>query len=453
MNNHALLPSSSSTFPSFPPVVPITTTKAAARRIKIISFWWWFVIGTTIIITTTSRTGCCRTPFFVTGKGSTTSTANCNPRTIEQFSNIVSSECQQQHHRRNTNNIQLQASYVSRGSINCGDALTVQQASISPKVKLVASSGGDDDENAAAATTINFNNDDYMDDGFYSDNITAFLTNNETKSIVAANDDDDVTTNMSAEVVDPDGLYTLVLVDTTKSIVDDIDDGSSVVPSLILHPILHYGAVNVPGRLLLEDGLSLDTVEGIDVFAPYQGPNPPSAAEDALFVYEFMLARQQRGRYQSPTIEKIGRYLFDYESFFIDVVGVPNFDQDVVRSSFISGLCVEEFMVLPSIIGDGATFARGANDYPYEEKEPVSIDATPQGLEIGDEEKLNEQVSSMPFEEDRIDNSGEEELGDTITTEEVVSRAYAIPSHDHRFLRSIVTAVVAASALLCLLFC
>merc|ERR1711966_649719 len=85
--------------------------------------------------------------------------------------------------------------------------------------------------------------------------------------------------------INADAYYSLLLVDTSNSMV---------------HPILHYGAVNIPGAMLLDaEGLALMEEAIVDqggsIFSDYRPPSPPSPTdpwatpniEQQLFAYEF----------------------------------------------------------------------------------------------------------------------------------------------------------------------
>jgi hypothetical protein len=153
---------------------------------------------------------------------------------------------------------------------------------------------------------------------------------------------------------DPDNnaLYTLILVDTSDTPV---------------HPILHYGAVNIPGLLLL-NGFALDNNDnnndnsnsdgdgdnGINIFSNYRGPNPPKsddfwstpATQKTLFVYEYMLSLQPNkiemdDDNESEPISTMG---FDYEKFFEETIGITssfdNNSNNIMSTYFLSGRCV-----------------------------------------------------------------------------------------------------------------
>lgn len=183
----------------------------------------------------------------------------------------------------------LKMSYVSRGSVDCGGALRLEQAAISPSIKADPS------------------------------------------------------------IVDPGGLYSLVLVDTTTTTA--VTEGFFSPESA--HPILHYGAVNIQGSTLLQ-GLSLDRTDRLDVFSSYRGPNPPQpnsegatpGIENALFAYEYMLAAQPQNDapIEVPELADGSVVRFDYEAFFEETVGV-GFNNLTSSTYFVSGWCVKEITV------------------------------------------------------------------------------------------------------------
>jgi hypothetical protein len=233
------------------------------------------------------------------GSGETASIVNCD----ESLTSSVVFECP-----TDDPSTVLMASYVSRGSIDCGGALSIEQAAIAPKIKVTTNGEGEDSNNNA---------------------------------------------------IDPNGLYTLLLVDTTAlGGALGIFDGKA--QQSFVHPILHYGAVNIEGSALIA-GLSLDLqrTDGsslLDVFSSYRGPNPPQPSdpwaipqiEDTLFVYEYMLGMQQtqsgggdnnNGTALVDIPIDIENTQFDYESFF-DEVGVDF--SNTISTYFVSGWCVEE---------------------------------------------------------------------------------------------------------------
>ena len=131
---------------------------------------------------------------------------------------------------------------------------------------------------------------------------------------------------------DPAKLYSLLLVDTTVA-----PPGVPFSP----HPVLHFGAVNIPGGDLI-GGLSLDddSSNSFDIFSAYRGPSPPPPSfvpgiENQLFRYEYMLAEQADGGgpVDVPALESNAN--FDYGAFLAD-----NTSDEVVSTYFGSGYCV-----------------------------------------------------------------------------------------------------------------
>jgi len=144
---------------------------------------------------------------------------------------------------------------------------------------------------------------------------------------------------VDVDAIDAEALYTLVLVDTTAN-----PEGSSFG----VHPILHYGAVNIPGSALLR-GIFLDSndQESINVFSDYRGPSPPSPedpwstpeTQKTLFVYEYMLVAQPKAMDLSQLLANISSNMrFDYENFFVETIGSPF--ENVMSTYFQSGRCV-----------------------------------------------------------------------------------------------------------------
>jgi hypothetical protein len=151
----------------------------------------------------------------------------------------------------------------------------------------------------------------------------------------------DNTINIFDSIIDdPDSnaLYTLILVDTTD-------------PSPV-HPILHYGAVNIPGALLLA-GFSLDNNSDnsdVNIFSDYRGPTTPNKDdfwwtpenEKKLFVYEYMLSLQpNKIEIEESTVSTVG---FDYEKFFEETIGITssfgNNSNNIMSTNFLLGRCV-----------------------------------------------------------------------------------------------------------------
>lgn len=112
-----------------------------------------------------------------------------------------------------------------------------------------------------------------------------------------------------------DSLYTLLLVDTSTS-------------------ILHFAAVNVPGTVLAE-GVNL--ADAPNVVSGYRGPSPPFflavslSIYRRLFNYEWVLAKQTSGPREVP--EQVSNFQFDY-------VGFLNETEILDTSFFSSGFCV-----------------------------------------------------------------------------------------------------------------
>eukprot|EP00536_Pseudo-nitzschia_multiseries_P008025 jgi/Psemu1/19367/gm1.19367_g len=207
--------------------------------------------------------------------------------------------------------VQLKLSYVSGGAVDCGGALTSAQANIAPQVKVADST-----------------------------------------------------------IVDPAGLYALVLVDTTRTTNSEEVDSATMSTTTdfdSIRPILHYGAVNIPGSSLLA-GLSLDRSDHFDVFSAYRGPASPSLlvtdprvveGDDRdqshygsdnpkdLWVYEFFLGAQPGGEDPIVVPEELadGSPLgFDYEEFFDETVGI-GFENITATTHFRSGSCVRDPIV------------------------------------------------------------------------------------------------------------
>jgi len=136
---------------------------------------------------------------------------------------------------------------------------------------------------------------------------------------------------VQVEDVENDAFYTLLLVDTSNSPV---------------HPILHYGAVNIPGQLLKE-GFSLDNSNEVTIFSDYRGPNPPKPDEmwstpetqKTLFVYEYMLSKQPSGIVEDESVMDIQTMTFDYESFFEETIETSFDESNIMSTYFRSGRC------------------------------------------------------------------------------------------------------------------
>jgi len=146
---------------------------------------------------------------------------------------------------------------------------------------------------------------------------------------------------IQAAVVDADTMYTLLLVDTTSTPEDSV---------MGVHPILHYGAVNIPGSALL-DGISLDD-DTLEIFSDYRGPSPPKAddpwstpdIQQTLFVYEYMLIAQPQELASSDLVLTFGTNVmkFDYAQFVEDTVGASFNEDDVMSTYFQSGRCIND---------------------------------------------------------------------------------------------------------------
>ncbi len=126
---------------------------------------------------------------------------------------------------------------------------------------------------------------------------------------------------MDDQMIQADKYYTLLLVDTTTS---------------PMHPILHYGAVNIPGSNL---SASMDLAEStmIDVFSSYRGPNPPGyvpGIQTKQFNYEYILAEQGSGKDDSIT-NLTSNIRFNYTEFLSD-----RDTTTITTSYFSSGFCV-----------------------------------------------------------------------------------------------------------------
>lgn len=120
---------------------------------------------------------------------------------------------------------------------------------------------------------------------------------------------------MTVEVSDELALYTVLLVDTSNS---------------PIHPILHFGSVNVPGSML-QAGVDLHEV---DTFpnGGYRGPSPPIflAILPLRYNYEWVVARQS-GTVTAPDPDSTVE--FDFQS-------VLQGSEVEASSYFSSGFCV-----------------------------------------------------------------------------------------------------------------
>jgi len=115
---------------------------------------------------------------------------------------------------------------------------------------------------------------------------------------------------------DEDVLYTLLLIDTQVS---------------FIHPIIHYGAVNVASS---GDNI---TLSDLDVFSSYRGPSPPSyipGIQSQLFNYEWIVAKQS-SILEVPTL--FSNVNFDYVNFLTESNATIQ-----LTKYFSSGFCVEE---------------------------------------------------------------------------------------------------------------
>ena len=148
-----------------------------------------------------------------------------------------------------------------------------------------------------------------------------------------------------------DALYTVLLVDTAVSAV---------------HPILHFGAVNVEGSSL-KDGLSLTEIAS---FKAYHGPAPPAVGtvpgiEKVPFTYEFVIATQLDS-VEEPVLDT--PINFDYESFLLE-----NTDGEEMASSyFTTGHCVVLSTATESKDQSGSS--GGGNSVPVE---PPTVPVSP----------------------------------------------------------------------------
>lgn len=134
-------------------------------------------------------------------------------------------------------------------------------------------------------------------------------------------------------------LYTLLLVNTDRSIP--------------VAPILHFGAVNVPGADLLQ-GYDASSAS----FNAYRGPDPPAFFTDSYrnwFTYVWVLL-EQTGSLSEPNVPS--NVFFDIEAFRLGL-GLPT---PVASAAFISGFCVHpEATWCPAmpVLGPLCNFARG----------------------------------------------------------------------------------------------
>jgi len=130
--------------------------------------------------------------------------------------------------------------------------------------------------------------------------------------------------------IEDESVYSLLLVDTSESPV---------------HPILHYGALNIQGSLLKE-GFVLDN-KNVTIFSSYRGPNPPKPDEmwstpqtqQTLFVYEYMLSKQPNGLMSGGDLLGMSTMSFDYEAFFEETIGSSFDESNIMSTYFRSGRC------------------------------------------------------------------------------------------------------------------
>jgi len=121
--------------------------------------------------------------------------------------------------------------------------------------------------------------------------------------------------------------YTIMLVDTADS---------------PFHPILHYGASNIPVESLLQ---SEDFVlSSVDTFESYRGPSPPAfipGIQEQLFNYEWIVAPQSSFVEELPEVPSNTR--FDYNAYLASV------DATIFATSYLSaGFCVTALLDPPA---------------------------------------------------------------------------------------------------------
>jgi hypothetical protein len=112
------------------------------------------------------------------------------------------------------------------------------------------------------------------------------------------------------------------------------------------HPILHYGAVNVPGTVL-QNGL--DTTKTVAASGrqviEYRGPKPPQflrlfrSVRIRLFNYEWLILQQGSGEIPATVpVQLSNRLEFDYVKFFNRTTGrappTSGFPALLLRSGF-----------------------------------------------------------------------------------------------------------------------
>jgi hypothetical protein len=125
---------------------------------------------------------------------------------------------------------------------------------------------------------------------------------------------------ISVIVEQPGDFYTILLVDTTDS---------------FLHPILHYGATNVPGSKLFKLSLS-----DANPFSAYRGPSPQSyipGIQSQHFIYEWIVSKQNAFVEEPPIVESTTQ--FNFRKYLEDV------NATLVSSTyFSSGFCVRSIL-------------------------------------------------------------------------------------------------------------
>ena len=135
----------------------------------------------------------------------------------------------------------------------------------------------------------------------------------EEPTVSISTGDDVVTTSTLIE----DTFYTLLLVDTT--------------PNSPMHPLLHYGASNIPSISIMDTELVLSTAKP---FSSYRGPAPPSFLQTQLYNYEWIVAQQDTLVPSAPlTLES--NLNFDYVSYLESVNATV-----LSTKYFSSGNCV-----------------------------------------------------------------------------------------------------------------
>lgn len=147
---------------------------------------------------------------------------------------------------------------------------------------------------------------------------------------------------------DEDALYSLIMIDTTG-----IDPKVGTEAPFLPFPIIHYGAMNIPGDVLI-DGMSMglfhrdDTGVRVTPFVQYQQPVPSEELKKVnqpgdempdlntrAFNYEFMLGKQKFEK-DEPRMDLLTNWEF---------IGFlkRNTDINTIVSTYIStGYCVKE---------------------------------------------------------------------------------------------------------------